>query len=63
MFFVLLLMVPILPAVSAASNANQERILDYPWDHSPITVYIDNTNVPEHYSPTYYTQIEKAMEY
>lgn len=63
MFFVLLLIVPILPTVSAASDANQERILDYPWGHSPITVYIDNNSVPEHYSPTYYTQIEKAMEY
>ncbi|WP_240664552.1 matrixin family metalloprotease [Methanosarcina sp. MSH10X1] len=56
-------MVPVSYTVSAASKANQEMILDYPWDHSPITVYIDDSNVPEHYSPTYYTQIEKAMEY
>lgn len=63
LFFVLLLMVPILPTISAASDVNQERILDYPWDHSPITVYIDNSSVPEHYSTTYYAQIEKAMEY
>ena len=61
--FVLLLMVLVLPTVSVASEANPERILDYPWDHSPITVYIDNSNVPEHYSPTYYKQIEEAMEY
>ena len=53
----------ILPTVSAASEANPERLLDHPWDHSPITVYIDNKDVPEHYSPTYYTQIEKALEY
>lgn len=53
----------VLPTGSAVSEADQERILDYPWDHSPITVYIDDSNVPEHYSPTYYTQIEKAMEY
>jgi len=59
----LLLMVLILPTVSAVSEANPEKILDYPWDHSPITVYIDDSNVPEHYSPSYYAQIEKAMEY
>ena len=53
----------VLPIGSAVSEADQERTLDYPWDHSPITVYIDDSNVPEHYSPTYYTQIEKAMEY
>ena len=53
----------ILPTVSAASEANPERLLDNPWDHSPITVYIDNKDVPEHYSPTYYAQIEKALEY
>jgi predicted Zn-dependent protease len=60
---VLLLSILVLPIVSADSDTNPERLLDYPWDHSPITVYIDNSNVPEHYSPTYYTQIEKAMEY
>ena len=59
----LLLMVLILPLGTTASDENQERILDYPWDHSPITVYIDNVTVPEHYSPTYYTQVVKALEY
>lgn len=63
LFFVLLLMALILPTVSAASEANPERLLDHPWDHSPITVHIDNKDVPEHYSPTYYAQIEKALEY
>ena len=63
LFFVLLLITLILPFVSTASEENPEIILDYPWDHSPITVYIDNKNVPEHYSPTYYAQIEKALEY
>ena len=56
-------MVLILPTISAASEANPERILDYPWNHSPITVYVENKSVPEHYSPTYYMQIEKALEY
>jgi predicted Zn-dependent protease len=63
LLLVLLLMALVLPFSSTASEENQERILDYPWDHSPITVYIDNKSVPEHYSPTYYEQIEKALEY
>lgn len=61
--FVLLLIVLILPAVSTVSEADPEILLDQPWDHSPITVYIDDRNLPEHYSPTYYTQVEKALEY
>jgi predicted Zn-dependent protease len=61
--FVLLLIVLVLSSVSTASETNRERLLDHPWDHSPITIYIDDSDVPEHYSPTYYTQIEKAMEY
>lgn len=63
LFFVLLLITLILPFVSTASEENPEKISAYPWDHSPITVYIDNKSVPEHYSPTYYSQIEKALEY
>ncbi len=61
--FALLLILLILPAVSTASEESPEILLDHPWDHSPITVYIENKSVPEHYSPTYYMQIEKAMEY
>lgn len=60
---VLLLIVIILPIFSTASEANSERLSDQPWDHYPITVYIDDKNVPAHYSPTYYAQIEKALEY
>ncbi len=56
-------MVLILPTISTASETNPERILDFPWNHSPITVYVENKSVPEHYSPTYYMQIEKALEY
>jgi predicted Zn-dependent protease len=51
------------PIISASSEEIPEILLEHPWDHSPITVYIDNKSVPEHYSPTYYTQIEKALEY
>lgn len=59
----LLLAVVFTPAVSSASGEYSEKILDNPWDHSPITVYIDDKNVPPHYSPTYYEQVEKALEY
>lgn len=61
--FVLLLMITVLPILSTASEAGPERLSDHPWDHSPITVYIDDKNVPADYSPTYYAQIEKALEY
>jgi len=61
--FVLLLIVFLIPAVSAESGEVPEKILDKPWDHSPITVYIDDKNTPSRYSPTYYEQVEKALEY
>jgi len=63
LLIVLILPVLILPIASAASEFSYPRTLDHPWDHSPITVYIDNKSVPPHYSPSYYTQIEKALEY
>ncbi|MEZ5335750.1 MAG: hypothetical protein R2741_11180 [Methanolobus sp.] len=41
---------------------NDEVIINpEPWDHSPITVYIDNETVPEHYSPTYREDVENAL--
>jgi predicted Zn-dependent protease len=52
-----------LPIAALANEEIPEVILEHPWDHSPITVYIDNKTVPEHYSPTYYTQVVKALEY
>lgn len=61
--FILLLTVLFTPAVSATSGEDPEKILDKPWDHSPITVYINDKDLPPHYSPTYYEQIEKALEY
>ncbi|AKB20672.1 Matrixin [Methanosarcina sp. WH1] len=53
----------VLPAVLPVSGASSEKILEKPWNHSPITVYVDDKNIPPHYSPTYYEQIEKALEY
>ncbi len=61
--FLMLLLALILPITSVASESEYPRILDHPWDHSPITVYIDNKSVPPHYSPTYYTQVQKALNY
>ena len=61
--FLLLFLVLILPITSTASEFSYPRILDHPWDHSPITVYVNNKTVPLHYSPTYYADIEKALNY
>lgn len=44
-------------------NDNENILISEPWDHSPITVYIDDENVPEHYSPSYRTDVEKALDY
>jgi|ERR1035437_1650331 predicted Zn-dependent protease len=63
LLFLLLLVVLISPITSKASEFSYPRILDHPWDHSPITVYINNKTVPLHYSPTYYVDIEKALNY
>lgn len=61
--FLLLLILFVLPVLSTASETGTEVISEYPWDHSPITVYIDDKNLPPKYSPTYYSQAEKALEY
>ncbi len=63
LLFLLLLVVFISPIISQASEFSYPKILDHPWDHSPITVYINNKIVPLHYSPTYYADIEKALNY
>ena len=52
-----------MPIASANSGFDYPRTLDHPWDHSPITVYIDNKNIPPHYSLSYYTQLEEALKY
>ncbi|MCL7410617.1 MAG: matrixin family metalloprotease [Methanosarcinaceae archaeon] len=51
--------------VSQFASAADEypKILDTPWDHSPITVFIDDVNVPQHYSSTYRVQVESAILY
>ncbi len=56
-------MVLILPITLKASEFSYPRVLDHPWDHSPITIYIDNKLVPLHYSLTYYEDIIKSLNY
>lgn len=63
MVFLLLLTAFIFPIAAATSENYYPKTLEHPWDHSPITVYIDNKNLPPHYSPSYYTQVEKALQY
>ncbi len=55
----------VLISVSQFASAADEypKLLDTPWDHSPITVFIDDVNVPLHYSPTYRVQVESALLY
>ena len=47
----------------ASASAEYPKLLDVPWDHSPITVFIDDVDVPLHYSPTYRVQVESALLY
>ena len=47
----------------ASAAAEYPKLLDVPWDHSPITVFIDDVDVPQHYSPTYRAQVESALLY
>ncbi len=49
--------------VTTAADETYPKLLDQPWDHSPITVYIEEGNIPPHYSPTYRTQIEGSLGY
>ena len=50
------------PVAASSDSDTYPHILDMPWDHSQITVFIDD-NVPPHYSPTYRVQVEAALEY
>lgn len=57
----ILLIFSMIPGAGASNSYN--KLAEEPWDHSPITVFIDTENVPPHYSPTYQPQIEKALAY
>lgn len=55
----------VLMASGVSTTTQNEYPVKYsnPWDESPITVYIDNKNVPSHYKSTYYEQVKKSLEY
>lgn len=63
LFFVCFFTSVAVHGVYAMEDNAYPALTTIPWDHSPITVYIDNVNVPEHYSPTYKEQVEYAMTY
>jgi predicted Zn-dependent protease len=63
LLILLLFIVLISPVISTASEYIYPKSLDHPWDHSPITVFIDNKTLPPHYDPGYYNEIEKALNY
>ena len=37
--------------------------IDEPWDHSPITIYINDEDVPQHYEPVYKESVLRAIDY
>ncbi len=54
----------ILAAGWISGNQTEQKILNpHPWGQTPITVHIDDKNVPEHYSPSYRKDVERALEY
>ncbi len=48
---------------SLKTDSEEKVLISEPWDHSPITVYIDDRDVPEHYSPSYRTGVENALDF
>lgn len=52
-----------LAALFSSSEEAYPTLNPDPWDNETITVYIDDRNVPAHYSPSYRVQVEKALEY
>nr|WP_321497109.1 matrixin family metalloprotease [uncultured Methanolobus sp.] len=45
------------------TDYTEPAIVSQPWDHSPITVYIDDKDVPQHYSLTYKEDVMNALTY
>ncbi len=61
--FVLVLISSVTIVSAILGEQSYPFLLDRPWDHSPITVHIDDVNVPPHYSPGYKDQVLIAMDY
>lgn len=47
----------------APDSKEYPKLNPMPWENTTISVYIDDRNVPEHYSSSYRDQIETALEY
>ena len=60
---ILFVLLAVMIFFTSTSLADIEKISDKPWDHSPISVYIDDKDTPEQYSPTYREQVEIALDY
>lgn len=61
--YLIILVIALVAIFSSTSGSNYPKLNPAPWEETPITVYIDDEDLPEHYSPTYRIQVEKALEY
>ncbi|MDY6960190.1 MAG: hypothetical protein SVK08_13645, partial [Halobacteriota archaeon] len=59
----LILLISLITIAPATLGYEYEKILDKPWDHETITVYIDDVNLPEGYDPQYREDIDESLEY
>ncbi|WP_440952970.1 matrixin family metalloprotease [Methanococcoides sp. FTZ1] len=60
---ILLIIAIVTPGSALLDKKEYPKFLEEPWDHTPITVYIDEKNTPPHYSPSYPATVIKALEY
>ncbi|MCK5660131.1 MAG: matrixin family metalloprotease [Methanosarcinales archaeon] len=59
----LVIFVIVAATVPASAYSYPMRGVDEPWDHSPITIYINDDTVPQHYEPIYKESVLKAIDY
>ena len=53
----------LISSLSPALGYEYDKEYTKPWDHSPITVYIDDQNVPEGYDPQYREDVISSMNW
>ena len=58
-----MLLIALVTIISSTGSNSYPKLNADPWESTTITVYIDENNLPEHYSPSYKIQVEKALEY
>ncbi|MHC1582359.1 MAG: matrixin family metalloprotease [Candidatus Syntropharchaeia archaeon] len=49
--------------ISSVKGYTYPKISENPWNHSPITVYIDDVNIPDEYVPSYREDVMRALQY